>query len=359
MKLIKVCYILSYYSPNYIRTITLVEALRSISNIKLFQARNSSAKFARYFQTIWKLVVTRIIHDPEYYILGFRGYEIFLFVRLVTLGKFLVFDHMMSPYDSLVNETKMVKKNGLVEKIIYQYERFILQASDWVLTDTELHRKYFVELFKLSPRKIAAIPVGADESLFFPEAAPTVKSRAESFEVLYFGSFLPLHGMDVILKAAMALRDTPVYFTLIGGNRLNLSDFHRVINEHNLQNVKHISWVEFEELPLYIRRANLGLGGPFGDTGQGRRVVTGKTFQFLAMAKPVVVGDINENHGFINRANCLLVPQGNATKLAQAISWAFQNQSELEQIGQRGYDLYLSRYSIQHISEELKGSLFS
>ena len=351
-----ICYVLSYYAPDYVRTRTLVNALRQIEGVRLYEARNSSKGLRRYFETLWKLLLVRLRHDPQAYLLGFRGYEHFWPVRLLTAGRTLIYDHMMSPYDSLVNETGRVRKGGLLAGLIRFYERSILMASDLVLTDTDAHRLYFQDLFQIGEGRIAAVPVAADEEVFQPtkQAAPD-----EPFEVLYFGSFLPLHGMDVILEAAAALKDLPVHITLIGGNRLDLSAFHRKVQEFRLGNVSHVGWVDFEDLPGYIARSHIGLGGPFGGTGQARRVITGKTFQFLAMAKPVIVGEIEQDCGFIDKVNCLLVPQGNPGALAQAISWAFQHPAELGQMGRRGYELYRERYSIQQVSGRLKELLFA
>jgi glycosyltransferase involved in cell wall biosynthesis len=162
--------------------------------------------------------------------------------------------------------------------------------------------------------------------------------------------------MDVVLKAASILREKPIHFTLIGGNRLDLSGFHHLIEQFELSNVTHIDWVEYEELPRYITRADLGLGGPFGDTGQAGRVITGKTFQFLAMAKPVIVGLYNGgDDGFDDRVNCLQIPRGDDKALANAILWALEHRESLKRIGQLGHELYRSRYSILQISERLKG----
>lgn len=350
-----VCYILSYYMPEYIRTRTLISALEKFDTVQLYQARNSSKGLIRYLQTLSKLVVIRLFHHPKFYILGFRGYELFWFVRLITIGKPLILDHMMSPYDSLLNEHKTIKKGGLVARLIYFYEKSIIYGAQVILTDTDLHKEYFQELFHIAPEKIFAIPVGTDEELFRKDVVSSSDDLPSSFQILFYGSFLPLHGMDVILKAASLLRDVPIHFILVGGYKINLSGFHQMIKELDLKNVTHINWVDFEHLPQLIAQANIGLGGPFGNTGQGNRVITGKTFQFLAMAKPVIVGETIIDCGFEDKINCLIVPQRNEKALADAIYWASQHKTEIEQIGQRGYDLYQSRYSIQRISDQLKG----
>jgi len=352
MKKISVCYVLSYYSPRYVRTEALIKALQKIEEIELHQARNSSKGNLRYFETLWKLLIIRFFHNPQYYILGFRGYEIFWIVRLITLGRFLIYDHMMSPYDSLVYEKKSIRSAGLLNRAIYFYEKSILKSADLVLTDTEIHRRYFHSLFGTPFEKIVAIPVGTDEKLF--QLSGPLNAKSEFFEVLYFGSFLPLHGMDIILKAASKLRDKPINFVLIGGNRTDLSSFQQMQKELKLKNITHIDWVEFEELPQYIAQSDIGLGGPFGNTGQAGRVITGKTFQFLAMAKPVIVGlHVDNDDGFENQVNCLLVPQGDELALADAILWAFEHKDNLNEIGRSGYELYSARYSTLQISKKL------
>jgi len=355
MNPVSVCYVLSYYSPRYIRTETLIKALQAIEGVQLYQARNSSKGIFRYVETFWKLIIIRVFFNPQYYILGFRGYEIFWVVRLITLGKILIYDHMMSPYDSLVNEHVTIRKGGILGRAIYLYERTILLASDLILTDTDLHRQYFHEVFNTPLQKIEAVPVGADEDVFRLDVSVNTTTGSNPFEVLYYGSFLPLHGMDVILRAAALLHDKPINFTLIGGNRLDLSEFHHMMEHLELKNVTHTDWVEFEELPSHIARAQLGLGGPFGTTGQAGRVITGKTFQFLAMAKPVIVGQYDgHDNGFEHKTNCLLVSRGDEKALADAILWAFEHEEELNRIGQLGYELYWARYSIEQIAGKLK-----
>jgi glycosyltransferase involved in cell wall biosynthesis len=186
----------------------------------------------------------------------------------------------------------------------------------------------------------------------------TTTARAgDTFEVLFYGSFLPLHGMEVILETAALLRDQPVNFTLIGGHKADLSQFRERMATLGLQNVKHVKWVDLEELPRWIAAADLGLGGPFGNTGQARRVITGKTFQFLAMGRAVVVGETDEDYGFRDKVNCLRVPQGDAVSLASAIQWARDHGQELERIGLEGRLLYQERFSVRMASKILEGSL--
>jgi len=324
-----------------------------MENIKFFEAINTSIGLLRYIETLWKLIQVRIKYNPDIYILGFRGHEIFWLVRAITSGKVLVFDHMMSPYDSLINERKTIKSGGALAKFVFIYEKNILHNADIILTDTEIHKDFFSELFHIKTEKILAIPVGTDESLFYQKHDVQTSSQAISFEVLFYGTFLPLHGIDVIVKAAAKVSHLPIHFTLIGGGHGN--QYAQLIREQSFGNMTHIEWVDFEKIPELVASADIGLGGPFGDTGQARRVITGKTMQLLAMAKPVIIGEIPPVYGFVDKFNCLTVPQGDDDALARSIIWAFEHQDLLKQIGVNGSVLYKEKFSVEQIAKKLEG----
>ncbi len=353
-KKLKVCYVLSYYSPNYVRTTSLTTALEQMEEVELCRATNSRTGLLRYLETLLQLVIIRLRRDPDSYVLGFRGYEIFWLVRLITLGRPLIFDHFMSPYDNLVHETARVKTGSLLARFIFHYERTVLRMSDGILTDTALHRKYFVNLFGVPKEKITALPIGADEGLIGESASPPKVVNESEFTIFFYGTFLPLHGMDVILDAAAQVRDLPVHFILVGGRGRDLSDFHRQIETLQLDNVTHIEWVEHNNLPDYICAADLCLGGPFGGTGQAMRVVTGKTYQFLAMGRPTIVGAIEEDVGFVDKKNCLVVPQRDDEALVGAIRWAFRHRIRLDGIGKAGMRLYTTEFSTDSIAERFR-----
>ena len=172
--------------------------------------------------------------------------------------------------------------------------------------------------------------------------------------VLFYGSFLPLHGLDTILKAAALLRELPIRFDFVGGNSRQARKFMTDCANKGVTRYTHRPWVSFDELiNVTIPEADLCLGGPFGDTEQARRVITGKTSQCLALGKPTIIGEIDEKHGFVNKQNCLLVPQGNPEALAEALRWAHNHREQLALIGDRARAIYAERLSIKVIGNVL------
>ena len=350
---LRVCYVQAYRAPDYVRARTIRAALDQCDRVELTVAINTSPGLVRYWQCIRALLRVRRNSAPEVYILGFRGVEIAWLVGWLTRGTPLVLDALMSPHAALAEEGKHGHVGRWLARLWRPVEASALKHADAVLTDTRLHAAHYAGTFGIADQRLLALPVGADESVMHA-FGPEVPTDDRKFRVLFYGSFLPLHGMDVIVEAAARLADLPIEFHFIGGTRRQERRFLKSCSSHNLRHYVHRRWVAFDDLvQKEIPRADLCLGGPFGGTPQARRVITGKTSQCLACSKATVVGWIDEDHGFVDRHNCLLVEQGDPLALAEAIRWAYENRGRLHDIGRRGQALYAERLSTRVAADAL------
>lgn len=352
----KICYISSYKPYNYIRSTTTIRALESFDTIKLYKAQNTTNSIFRYTQALLRLVFIRLKYNPDLYFLGFRGNELFFFVRLITAGKPLVFDNFVSVPLSLTKEKKLGMVGYLIGILLYPYEYLSLKLSNRILTDTKSSADLQSKTFHVDIKKFYPLYLSTDEKVFNDTSKMITEN--EIFTVFTYATFLPLHGIDTILNACSLLSKYRIKFIIAGGKgkKRELEIFRKRVTELGLENVEHHEWIEFERLREYIHASDLCLGGPFGNTPQADIVITGKTFQFLAMGKAVVVGRNQETPlvGFKDKHNCLLVRQGDPTSLADSIKWTLQNQKSLRLIGKRGKDLYNSKFSAKETQTSLK-----
>jgi glycosyltransferase involved in cell wall biosynthesis len=321
------------------------------SGVKLFRAINEKKGFFRYFETFF--ILRRIIknHHPDAYVLGFRGHEIFWYVRWMTRQKPLIFDALVSPSRSMRDENKFGPIGRLIFPMIHRMESWILRRSDLILTDTDLHADFYSLEFSIPRSKVLSVPVGAVE-LVQRSSVAVENFERKDFRVLFYGSFLALHGVNVIVGAAAKLKDVPIWFDFIGGKVRDEQNLRARCLDAGVKNYTHRRWVPFatlltEEIPS----ADLCLGGPFGGTPQARRVITGKTSQCMALGKATVVGKIAQDNGFVDRKNCLLVNQNNPEALANAVRWAYMHRGELGKLGEAGRRLYDERMSLRVIGE--------
>ncbi len=354
----RVCYVVCYKDPYYTRTNSLVNALASIRGVDLLVIRNRHKGPLRYLEVPARLLAARVRFKPDVFVVGFRAHEIFWALYPSMAGKKIIFDEFIDHHDWLLNEHQ--KKVFVILKplisLLDSYMKIVMRLSHKVLTDTDAHARLAVRNYGVPTRKVVAIPVGADESVFDSKAS--TRPRGRRFEVLFYGSMLPLHGIEVILGAVRRLKDAhqlqDIHFTLVGGNARLEREVRRFGESEGIgSNVKYLKWVDYQKLPALIQSSSVGLGGPFGVTGQASRVITGKTFQFLALGKPVIIGRTTASSAFQDKHNCLIVKRGSAPALAEAIIWAKDHQSELPAIGRRGRELYRQQFSQRVQSQKL------
>lgn len=344
----KICVITCYNDPDYVRARVLRDAVTRLDH-ELVVVKNSHKGLIRYPEVIWKLLRARLSRRPDRYILTFRGYEMFWPVRIVTLGKPLIFDEFINLIEWTVFEHGKIKPHSAAYWILWTFYRSMLLTSHRIMTDTEIHADYSAQLMKVSRDRFVPVPVATDEVLFNPRDM----TPHEGFEVFYYGNMLPLHGIDVVLDALDLLADKPdIHLTLIGGKQA-VADRIKLAQEKGA-NVTYIARVPFEALVEYAHGSDICLGGPFGNTLQAGMVITGKTYQFLACAKPTIIGKIPGETPFIDKQNCLLVDQGSPQALADAIRWSYSNRDKLPSIGLAARETYLAQLSTQRVAEILK-----
>lgn len=343
----RLCYLLAYRAPDYIRTRNIVGALKQIPGLDLEVIINRNTGIGRYLEVLTAARRLEKTNPPDYYLIGFRGHELYPLLRTFVPGHRILFDCMMSPSVALLEERPESRLRRLLGRALFPLERWILRDCRRVLTDTPSHATMLTERFDLSEVP-AALPVCAEEHFV---AAPTAgRPRV----VLFYGSFLRLHGVPVILAALRRTRATNVVYRFVGGTPADARSIAELARKCPQLQIEHIPRVPFDELMAHhLAKAWLTLGGPFGDTPQGNRVITGKAAQALAMGIPTVVGSNPETAALQDKHDCLLVPQGDPDALAEALEWADRHPDALADIGRNGQRYYHAHLGQQVVTAEL------
>jgi glycosyltransferase involved in cell wall biosynthesis len=346
-----------YFDPRYVRGQVIRSALAGVDDLEVIDVINTRTGLVRYAQITWRLLRMRRRTRPDAYLLTFRGQEILPLVLALAGRRPVIFDEFIVPIAYATGESHrrsaaIIVKHALARISAPLYARW-LRRCRLILADTTRHAALSSEVSGVPRSHYRVLPVGADESVFSPAALPPRDSRGDVFTVLYYGNMLPLHGLDVVLAAAEALRDrADIRFALIGGGEPTAEAI--AASSARGARIESVPWLPLDELPTRIAAAGVCLGGPFGGTPQGMNVVTGKTYQFLACAAPVIVGrnDVADEV-FTDGDDALLVPQGDSQALADAIEWAADHPTELGRIAKAGRRLYDKRFSSRRLGEDL------
>jgi glycosyltransferase involved in cell wall biosynthesis len=272
---------------------------------------------------------------------GFYGYLILLLLRLIY-SKPILFDAFTSNYDTLVNDRKTIRSNSILSHLAYWLDWISCHVASHILLDTHKHIDYFVKSYHLSANKLSAIPVGCNEAIFYKQPFST---RNQQTTVLYYSSYLPLHGVDIVVEAASLLRDENIIFRLIGDGLTKKQVIQRA-SELNLQNVVFLPNTDLKNLASEIAHADICLGGHFGSSEKAKRVIPGKIYQILAVGRPLIATNTPANLELLTPGyDSLLCAPGDAKGLARLISQLHHNPELRETLANRGGQLFHERCS--------------
>jgi glycosyltransferase involved in cell wall biosynthesis len=227
-------------------------------------------------------------------------------------GKPVVFNAMVSLYDTFVEDRERFRDGSLAAKALRRIDRAAFRAADLVVSDTQANADFMRELAGVD--EVGVCFLGAEERIFRHAWRP-----GEDFHVLFVGKPAPLHGLELILDAARLLPEVP--FRIVGTGQVT----H--VLDARPPNVEHVPWVEYEQVPDLYARAGCALG-IFGSSGKAQRVIPHKTFQALAVGAPVITADSPAAREMLaDRRDCLLVERS-PESLAEAIV-ALRDDAEL------------------------------
>lgn len=209
-------------------------------------------------------------------------------------GATICWDIFLSLYDTIVIDRRLARRGGLASGLLYAWEWLATRLADILIIDTKEHARYIETLFRLPHKQVSSLWTGVETDSFAHARTTLIsnKNPGDKIRVLYYGQFIPLHGLDTIIAAADLIereRNVVCEWILIGKGQLQ-DEIDKEIDNLQLQSILRIDWVDYSELADWISKADLCLG-IFGSSGKAMRVVPNKIYQILAAGRPLVTAD--------------------------------------------------------------------
>jgi glycosyltransferase involved in cell wall biosynthesis len=304
--------------------------------------------YGRLVRRYWRTGAHQVV------VVGYPGYGEIVLARLLNLcsGRRLVLVSFISLYDTLVLDRGQVGASSWKARVLYWIDCLAFGCADQVLVDTREVALYFSRLFAVPQERFQRSFVGNVFEEYEPGPVPA--TRSNSFRVLFFGTYVPLHGVEHILEAAEILQgDRQVEFTLVGNGQL-YAQMRRQAAAVGLDRVGFVDqWVSTGELAEYMRRADACLG-IFGTTAKAGRVIPYKVFGALALRRPVITRDSPAIRELLTDGeSALLCAPGSGSSLAQAIQRLRSDARLAARLAQEGYARYQAQGSARAIGRAL------
>jgi glycosyltransferase involved in cell wall biosynthesis len=180
--------------------------------------------------------------------------------------------------------------------------------------------------------------------------------QSDAFRVVYFGQYIPLHGVRYVVEAAKLLEEhQDISFELVGDGQ-TYEEAAALAERLQVPNVTfRRAWLSPEDLITeHIAPADVCLG-IFGDSPKARRVVPIKVFVGLALGKPVITGDSPAaREMLVDGEDAILCQMADPQALAQAILVLKRDRPLRERIAQQGHQSFQSKFSSRVIGATVK-----
>lgn len=345
----KVCYF-GIYDPQHWRTRIISRGFRRLG-YEVIECRvnpRESGGIKKYIELYKKYKNLKIKFN--YVVVGFPGY-LSVFVARLAAPCPIIFDAYISFFDGIRDRRNYSLYNPMMW---YAWLVDFLDGvfASIVLTINYAYKDFFVKNLKVPQSKMEVLHKGADETMFFPREK-NKKQDGEKFVIGWWGSFIPLHGLPIIIEAAKILKEEKnIEFHIIGGGQL-ASEIKNKIEHYGLINVKVFPYIPQEELVEKIATFDIALG-IFAATPKSGRCVTNKVYEAMAMGKAIITQDSSANREiFTHKLNAFLVPAGDPKVLADVILELMKNTELREFIAKNSLELFKQRFISEKIEEEL------
>jgi glycosyltransferase involved in cell wall biosynthesis len=302
-----------------------------------------------YPSLVWALVRAR---RPDAIVVLYPGHFDMPLVAAVARarGVPVVFDIFISLHDTVVGDRALRAPGSLTGRLTRLADRVACRSADLVLADTPAHADFFARLTGVARERFRVLWLGAREDVFHPLEGIEPEPR----RVFFHGTFVPLQGLETIVRAAKALEADEVRVRVVGDGQERPA-VESLARELDVRNLELRGLVPVQEVPREIAAAALCLG-IFGTSPKAGRVVPNKVFECIAVGRPVVTGDTPAVRSAFDGEVAVVRP-GDAEALAAVVRELLADENRLAELGRAGRARFVRDYGEEALTRLLEAHI--
>jgi len=294
--------------------------------------------------------------------------DVLVFSALIPrlLGAKVLLD-LHDPMPELMMTIFGLERKSRAVRLLCWLEKRSMACAHAVLTVNIACKRIFSSR-SCSPDKISVVMNAPDESIFAlrdPSSAAVPASGSEKpFVIMYHGSLVERHGLDIavtalgLIKSSIPKAELRVY----GRSTAYLEKTLNSVTDPALRTSIHcLGGKDLPQIAEAIRECDVGVipnqRNVFTELNTPTRI-----FEYLALGKPVIAPRTAGIRDYFNDDSLIFFELGNALDLAQKIEYVFHHPEEAGQIAKRGQRVYLAhtwseeRRTLVNLTGELLGS---
>ncbi|MFA6459163.1 MAG: glycosyltransferase [Candidatus Paceibacterota bacterium] len=280
----------------------------------------------------WKELAVK----PDILFVATPGQSIAWLAKFLFPRGLIIFDAFTSLYDTNVFDRKRYGRWSLGAMHDFLLDWYSVRVAKYVTVDTAENAQYFHKTFGILSGRIIPVFVGSNAKLSVTKST----NRTGKFIVHFHGTYIPLHGIEYIIRAAKLIEtEKGISFRIIGRGQ-EYEKMMIVQEELKPENVEYFPQMPFGDLVNMMAEADVVLG-IFGITDKAGRVIPNKVFEGMSLGKAI----ITENSPAIrelltDNENVIFAMPGYDKSLAEKILLLKKNTELREKIGRNAKDLF-------------------
>lgn len=318
----------------------------------------------RLLRNIGYIVMADYVYCPPM-VMGKDNSSRFLIWICNVLRKKVIFDFYISLYDTLVLDRQTVTSDSKDAHRLTELDRWGHTRYRSIYLNSCEARRYRGLNQLLCNEKTIIIPLSISARPFAQLNYFKVNKKT-SFNMVWWGTYIPLHGLDKIIEAVeiVSAKGFDIHLYIMGNNpSLSKKYKERVSGVRDLSSVISISddltFSNGKLLPFLIEKCDLAFGA-FGDSEKAKTVILNKAIEAVAMKIPVLTQYSEAFQEFFDPTTTLFYCKNEAGKIADKIIEIMSfNYDTIEERLNNSYKIYEEHFSIEASKRKFKDLLRS
>ena len=251
--------------------------------------------------------------------------------------------------NGLYSDEAKTERNSLVlTGVARRLEVFAYGRCDVLVCVSQPLKNLVVREIGIPEDKILVVPNGVDASFFDP-VRHEPRRLFEGFTIGFVGSLLAWQGLDRLLRAVAALRETglPVCVAVVGDGPAR-EGWEKLARELGLSEeaVRFVGRATLDEVPGYIAGFDAGFSGQQGMKIGAMYHSPLKLYEYLSMGKPIIATRYDDARNLVrDTAVGFLFEPGDTEDLQRALREAYEARETFPEAGRRAREEVLRRHS--------------
>ncbi len=336
------------YNPAYPRTNVILEGFAAVDVPVEHRKIAWSSPVKRMARTYCALKAAPI--DTDFvFVPSFCHHEVFVAKRMCRRP--VVFDPLISRYLTKIHDYRWASRFSIHALTNHLADWLSCTTADYILSDTEEHKRFFCERYRICADKVFPLYVGYNSNDFYP--IDNVPAGKKKWTVGFYGSFIPLHGIECIIDAAHILKNrSDIQFQLIGSGH-TFNAMKQRAEKYGVHNVDFLGKRAYHELRDAINTWDICLG-IFGATKKASLVIPNKVFHYAGCARPIITRDSPAIREIFSDTSDIRLCRPDGVNLAQAICQVLEHDDLRRKIARGAYKTVKTRYSHVGIGKSFK-----